>query len=107
MAPCEPAPRGRPPQGHVWIDGTFVEAESLRVYAREEHEALLKETWRHAKREKYAANLDGRRDQNIARLAEKRRMKGAKPRSNKLPNSVLRSEPWDIKQSADKFTETQ
>ena len=107
MAPCEPAPRGRPPKGHFWKDGTFVEAESLRVYAREEHEALLKETWRQARKLKYAANLDGRRDQHIARLAEKRRMKGAKQRSNQLPNSVLRSEPRDIKQTADKFTETQ
>ena len=106
MALCEPAPRGRPPKGHFWKDGTFVEAESLRVYAREEHEALLKETWRQAKREKYAANLDGRRDRNLARLAEKRRQKGAKPRRKRLPNTVLCSEACNVKGSPDKLTES-
>ena len=105
MAPCEPAPRGRPPKGHFWKDGTFVEAESLRVFVREEHEASRKDFWRHAQREKYAANLDGRRDRNLARLAEKRRQKGAKPRRKRLPNIVLRSEACNAKGSPDKTTE--
>ena len=105
MALCEPAPRGRPPKGHFWKDGTFVQAESLRAYAREEHEARLRELWRQARQDKYAANIDGCRDKHLARLAERRRLKGAKPRTKKLANSVLRSETHEIKQSSDKFTE--
>ena len=76
MAPGEPPPRGRTPKGHVWKDGAFVHAESLSAYAREEHEALLKDNWRSARLKKYAENLDGRRDKLRARLAEKRRLGG-------------------------------
>ena len=107
MVPCERAPRGRPPKGHVWKDGTFVHAESLRVFASDEHEAALKDIWRRARKDKYAANLDGCRDRIIAKLAEKRRMKGAKPRRKKLPNSVLRPNARDIKGSSDKSIDNQ
>ena len=89
----------------MWKDGAFVHAESLSVYAREEHEALLKDNWRSARLKKYAENLDGRRDKLRARLAEKRRLGGAKPRRKKLPNSVLRSDATNQKASSDKYLE--
>ena len=89
----------------MWKDGAFVHAESLSAYAREEHEALLKDNWRSARLKKYAENLDGRRDTLRARLAEKRRLRGAKPRRKKLPNSVLRSDAPSQKASSDKSIE--
>ena len=107
MEPCKGAPRGRPPKGHIWKDGNFVHAESLRVFAREDHEAALKDIWRQGRKDKYAANLNGRRDQNIAKLAEKRRMRGAKPRRKQLPNTVLRPDVRHIEGSSDKFTDSQ
>ena len=105
MVPSERAPRGRPPKGHVWKDGNFVHMESQRVFAREDHEAALKDIWRQRRKDKYAANLNGRRDQHVARLADKRRMKGARPRRKKLPNTVLRPDARDIEGSSDKTTD--
>ena len=105
MVPCERAPRGRPPKGHVWKDGNFVHMESQRVFAREDHEAALKDIWRQRRKDKYAANLNGRRDQHVARLADKRRMKGARPRRKKLPNTVLRPDARDVEGSSDKTTD--
>ncbi len=100
-------PRGRPPKGYAWRDGGFVQVETLLAFVQEEHDALLREIWRRARIEKYAANLDGRRDRNKAKLAAKRRLRGAKPRRHRLPNSALvRSEGREAKGSTDKIVET-
>ncbi len=105
MEPVRPAPKGRPPKGHVWEGFGYVHRESLKPYSREEHAAILAELWRQARLLRYSRDERGFRTKRRTALERARRAKGAKPRRKRLANSTLtdaRSDPEELKGDTDK-----
>ena len=89
LGSSEPAPRGRPPLGYVWLEGRCVHPESLAPFSRAEHTAMLAEIWRQSRLRRYRQDENGIRTIHREALARSRRLRGAKPRRMKLSNSLL------------------